>query len=64
MQQEEKRDRDLSTRLYFKETEQMTMLFSTSIQYPELKQAAGFPHCFLFGQKVFHRTNSIGFTKS
>lgn len=40
--EEEKRYRNLSTCLYFKVTEQMTTVFSTSIQYPVKKQAANF----------------------
>lgn len=35
--EEVKRDRNLSTCLYFKVTEQMTKVFSTSIQYPVKK---------------------------
>lgn len=61
---ERKKETDLSTCLYFKETEQMTVLHSTSSQYPEVKQAAGFPHCFLFGQKVLRMTNFIAFMKN
>lgn len=50
--EEVKRDRNLSTCLYFKVTEQMTMVFSTNIQYPVKKQAANFS-VFNLGKKCF-----------
>lgn len=50
--EEEKRYRNLSTCLYFKVTEQMTTVFSTSIQYPLKKQAANFS-VFNLGKKCF-----------
>lgn len=62
--EEEKRDRNLSTCLYFKVTEQMTMVSSTSIQYPVKKQAANFSLCFQFGEKVLHMINFIGSMKN
>lgn len=62
--EEVKRDRNFSTCLYFKATEQMTMVFSTSIQCPGKKQAANFSPCFQFGQKVLHMINFIGSMKN
>lgn len=48
----------------FQITEQMTTVFSTSIQYPVKKQAANFSLCFQFGQKVLHMINFIGSMKN